>query len=400
MTKPAKVLCFLIAFLSATTTAFSQQAFRDSLDQALTLAFNKTKLPGFTAVVVNTHGIIYQKSMGFADAQHHLPYTTSTIENIGSVSKTFVGVALMKAIDLGYFSLETNINDILPFKVINPYHPDAPITIRQLTNHTSGIIDNDSIYHRSYKFRITENSNKDAIGAMAERGYSGGLADTTLETFLQSYLATNGALYSNKNFYNSLPGARSSYSNIATALAAYLIELKAKMPFAAFSQKYILHPLHMTHSSWFLEDVNMQQHATPYAATDLPLPFYSLTTYPDGGLITSAEDLSKYVTAMISSRNKHAQIITQRAADIMFTPAFAPDHLPDNFNASKRTKGVFWNLYTDGFIGHDGDDPGVSTNILFNGNCGIIFMTNIYLDDRGDFLNPLKALAGRIAAGK
>jgi hypothetical protein len=58
---------------------------------------------------------------------------------------------------------------------------------KQLATHTSGIIDNDSIYHKSYKFIITVSINKDALSAMKESGYSGGLTDTTLETFLQSY---------------------------------------------------------------------------------------------------------------------------------------------------------------------------------------------------------------------
>ena len=152
----------------------------------------------------------------------------------------------------------------------------------------------------------------------------------------------------------------------------------------------------MKNSAWFLNHVNMKEHAIPYAATDFPLPFYELTTYPDGGLITSADDLSKYVIAMINSLNKHSQLLSQKSVDKMFSPAFALDNLPQNFNASKRNKGVFWNLYNNGFIGHDGDDPGVSTNIMFNKNCGIIFMTNIYMDDTSDFLTALKEYAGKI----
>lgn len=396
MTKMIKTTILLILSIILSASLYSQKAFKDSLDLKLTQAFEKTKVPGFTAIILNKNGIIYQKFLGYADTKEHVPYTTQTIENIGSVSKTFIAVALMKAIDLGYFSLETNINDILPFKVINPYFPDYTITIKQLTTHTSGIIDNDSIYPKSYKFLITDSTNKDAVSAMAERGYSGGLTDTTLETFLRSYLNTDGTLYRNRNFYNSQPGERSSYSNIASALAAYLIEIKAKMSFAAFSEKYILHPLHMNNSAWFLKEVDMKKHAIPYVATDLPLPFYSLTTYPDGGLITSAADLSKYEMEMINSLNNHPKLLSKESVEIMFSPAFSLDSLPQNFNASKRTKGVFWNLYTDGFIGHDGDDPGVSTNILFNKNCGIIFMTNIYMDDRSDFLNVLKEYANKI----
>ena len=391
------ILILSVLIILVTESLYAQEEYKDNLDFKLTQAFNKTKVPGFTAIIVNKNGIVYQKSSGYANSNAHIPYTTQTIENIGSISKTFVAVALMKAIELGYFNLETNINDILPFKVTNPYFANYLITIKQLTTHTSGIIDNDSIYHKSYKFIITDSTNKDAVSAIAERGYSGGLNDTTLETFLQSYLSVNGKLHSRKNFYNSKPGERSSYSNIASALAAYLIQLKAEMSFAAFSEKYVLHPLHMNSSGWFLNEIDIKKHATPYAATDFPLPFYSLTTYPDGGLRTSADDLSRYELEMINSLNGYSKILSRKSVEVMFSPAFSSDTLPQNFNASKRTKGIFWNLYTDSFIGHDGDDPGVSTNILFNKNCGIIFMTNIYMDDRSDFLNPLKEYANRQA---
>jgi CubicO group peptidase (beta-lactamase class C family) len=153
------------------------------------------------------------------------------------------------------------------------------------------------------------------------------------------------------------------------------------MSFAAFTEKYIFQPLQMNSSAWFLREVDMKKHAIPYLATGIPLPFYSLTTYPDGSLITSADDLSKYVIEMILALNGQSTIVSKKSADVIFSS----DSLPQHFTASKRTKGIFWNLYTDGFIGHDGDDPGVSTTILFNKNCGIFFLTNIYIDNRDDF---------------
>lgn len=368
----------------------AQKNYKDSLDVLLDQASGKAGLPGFTAVIVNKNGIVYQKSGGYANVERQIPFTTRTIQNIGSVSKTFIAVALMKAIELGYFGLETNINDILPFRVINPYYPDAVITVRQLTTHTSGIIDNDSIYHKSYKFIINDSSNGEGVSALAELGYTGGLADTTVELFLENYLTKDGRLYSNKNFYNSKPGERSAYSNIASALAAYLIQVKAGMSFAAFSEKYILQPLRMSSSGWYLDAADMKQHAIPYLRANLPLPFYSLTTYPDGGLISSADDLSRYTIEMINALNRRPRMLRKKSVTSMFSPAFSSDGIPQNFNPSKRTKGVFWNLYTDGFIGHDGDDPGVSTNLMFNEKYGIIFMTNMYLEDRTAFVKLLK----------
>ncbi|QDW25050.1 hypothetical protein [Pedobacter sp. KBS0701] len=51
-----------------------------------------------------------------------------------------------------------------------------------------------------------------------------------------------------------------------------------------------------------------------------------------------------------------------------------------------RNKGVFWNIYNNGYIEHDGDDPGASANILFNKTTGIIFMSNIYIANRSKII--------------
>lgn len=303
----------------------------------------------------------------------------------------------MKACELGYFTLETDINTILPYKVINPYFPNAIIKVRHLVTHTSGIIDNDSIYNRSYQFLQSDSTDQTVLNLMHEKGYLGGLPDTTLETFLFSYLNSKGRLYGSRNFYNSKPGERSSYSNIGSALAARLIEVRSGLTFAAFSKKYILQPLQMDQSTWFLNEVDPKEHAVPYLTKDLVLPFYSLTTYPDGGLRTSASDLAKYVHEMMQAlATGRSRLLTRTSIATMFEPAFTTANKPQNFSLATRNKGIFWNLYNDGFIGHDGDDPGISTNILFNKDYGLIFMTNIYLEDRSGFLNVLKKYASKL----
>jgi hypothetical protein len=56
-----------------------------------------------------------------------------------------------------------------------------------------------------------------------------------------------------------------------------------------------------------------------------------------------------------------------------------------------RNKGIFWNLYTNGTIGHDGDDPGVSTFLFFNPATGMggVFLCNKYLEDKSELINLL-----------
>ncbi|WP_448635920.1 hypothetical protein [Pedobacter panaciterrae] len=99
---------------------------------------------------------------------------------------------------------------------------------------------------------------------------------------------------------------------------------------------------------------------------------------------------------MIRGLNGNSKILANESVKTMFKPVFTAATVPANMNLQTRNKGVFWNIYNDGYIGHDGDDPGVTTNILFNDHIGIVFLTNIYLKDRTDILKILKKYGERL----
>lgn len=369
----------------------------DSLTYKLNQVFSNDSLPGLSVVLVNANGIIYEHSFGFADVANKIPYNTTTLQNIGSVSKTFIAVALMKAIQLKYFTLETDINDILPFKVVNPNHPNDKITIRELTNHTSGIIDNPSIYPNSYKFYLNLRPyDKEALEAVRAIGYNGKVTDSTMKDFFFDYLSEKGKYYSHENFGRDKPGSTSSYSNIASALVAYLIEIKSGISYADFATSHILAPLKMKNSGWLVTTVDLKKHAKLYYDKKLYFPLYDLLTYPDGGLKTCASDLSKYLTAIIRGYKGDKKLLFAESYKLMFTPQFSIEHPPKDISLVNRNKGIFWNLYTNGTIGHDGDDPGISSYLFFDTKTGVggLFLCNRYLPNK----KPITDLLVKAAA--
>ena len=361
----------------------------DSLTNKLQQAFTQDSLPGMYVIMTDAHHITYEHGFGYADIANNIPYSAATIQNIGSVSKTVIAVALMKAIELKYFALETDINDILPFKVVNPNDPNGKITIRQLTDHTSGIVDNPEIYHYSYRFypklRAYDSTSLIVLNKM---GFGDKLKDTSLTQFFYNYLSPQGQYYSKANFGDGEAGGTSSYSNIGSALVAYLIEIKSHLSYADFTRKYILKPLRMDHSGWHIADINLKDHAKLYLDQKSWFPLYDLVTYPDGGLKTSAADLSRYLMA-ISRHDK--KLLTEASYQAMFTPQFSNEHPPKNISLTYRNKGIFWNLYTNGTIGHDGDDPGVGTYLFFNPATGKggLFLCNKYLPNKQAIVDVL-----------
>ena len=67
--------------------------------------------------------------------------TDSTLFFLASISKTFIGVALMQLWEDGLFGLDDDVSGYLPFEVQHFYFPTEPITFRMLLSHTSSIQD-------------------------------------------------------------------------------------------------------------------------------------------------------------------------------------------------------------------------------------------------------------------
>lgn len=377
--------------LNIAQTTFAQTGF-DALSKSLDRVIKNDSLPGISVVLVNANHIIYEHNSGYADVANHIKYTSQTIQNIGSVSKTFIAVALMKAVEAGYFTLETDINTLLPFKVVNPNCPGAVITVRELSNHTSGIVDNPDIFPGTYEFdEGFAPYDTAAYRLLKNLGYRKQVSDEPLGAFLKDYLSPGGRYYNAKNFGSGLPGSSSSYSNIASALAAYIIEVKSGMSYALFTEKYILKPLKMENSGWFLKDKPSAKYAKPYYNLTASFPFYQCITYPDGGLRTNTADLGKYLMALINGYNGDELLLRKSSYQAMFAPQFSKEHPPKGISLASRNKGIFWNLYNNGTIGHDGDDPGVSSFLFFNPATGIggVFICNKYLADKSDIITLL-----------
>lgn len=388
----------LIAVLLSSSGKVSGQFHSQQLTQNLQHILEKEKIPGFAVVLVDGKKVIYKHAFGKADLAANKLYELNTIQEVGSVSKMFLAVALMKAVELGYFSLDTEVNEILPFKVVNPYEPNHAITIRELATHTSGIVDNQEVYMNTYQFDLKRRSYNPAyLGPLKELGYNRTLADTTLSQFYFNYLAQQGKYYSPKNFTYDSSKRTSSYSNIASALIAYLIEIKSGISYAKFTMQQIFIPLKMTNSYWFTSKIKLNKLARLYLDDDIDFPLYDLLTYPDGGLKTNALDLSKFLRDVMNGLSGYSAILRQQSFQTMFTPQFSVKNQPAKLSLITRNKGILWNLYNNGTIGHDGDDPGVSAFLLFNPQTGLggLFLCNKYLDDKRSLISVLTEAISR-----
>ncbi|MBV7530508.1 serine hydrolase [Chitinophaga sp. sic0106] len=358
--------------------AANAQSTRDSLTQLLNQQYSQSGFVGFSVAIVNKDTLLYEHGFGHADLQRQTPYGTNTLQPIASVSKLFIGMAVMKALEQGLFTLDTPVNDLLPFKVALPNMADKPLLIKHLATHTSGITDNQDYYKKTYVYTPPVDVNNALYQQIMAKGYGATGADTTLGAFLKSYLAADGKFYSKKNFNKSAPGSRYDYSNIASDLAAYLIEMKSGLSFADYTEKYILGPLHMDHSGWFPTAPG----ATLYTGLKAPYPAYSSICYPDGGLITSGHELSLFLKENIAGHEGKGTLLSPASYKTMLQPAFSAAYTPKNIDPNEPNIGVFYIMKKNGIIGHSGGDGGVTSFLFFNPEkgFGMLFISNTELE--------------------
>ncbi|MDQ1829750.1 serine hydrolase domain-containing protein [Massilia scottii] len=265
----------------------------------------------------------------------------------------------------------------------------GPITIRHLVTHTSGIVDDDTYGHAYYL-----NAYSDRRSALLKRFTQEytvpGRADTSLGGFLRGYLAAGGRDFKASNFSAAPSGSTYDYSNIGAALAAYLVELKSGQRFDVFCQTHIFQPLGMRHTGWSINDGLAARHARLYDTGKQAYPLYSLITYPDGGLITSADDLAIFLVEMIKGYRGESALLGKASFRLLFDKQFADDAIPAGSPKGEPNGGIFWRYEANGLIGHSGSDPGVTTFMAFDPvqGTGKIFLTNSDFGDAGEDGSP------------
>lgn len=364
---------FLLAFIICLSFAFDckAQTTLDSLNQIMEQIESQDILPGFAIAIVSPEKILFESGYGYANIQNKKAYTPNTLHNIGSVSKTFIAAAVAKCIEDGLLSLDTKVNDILSFKIVHPKYPDEEITLRHLVTHTSGIHDSNLYGKACYVIQEGQKINKKkyTIGERLEIAAVSKSKMMDLGDFLKKYLVPKGKFYKAKNFQETKPGAAYHYSNIGSALAAYVVEVVTKIPYDRFVVEEVMKPLGMTSSGFKFEEIDMDKHATLYSKKGGVIPRYSLVTYPDGGVLSSTHDLCIYIQEMMKGYYGGSNFITGETYKTLFQKLV---------EKSKDKSAIFWSIDKHDFINHNGADPGIFTFVQFHPNekFGMVFTTN------------------------
>lgn len=285
-----------------------------------------TDTPGCAVGASSGGQVILSTAFGMADLEHNVPNTNETIFEAGSVSKQFTAAAVALLARDGKLSLED------PVRKYIPELPDygAPLTIRHMLQHMSGLRDWGSI---------------ESIA-----GWPRGTRVYTHAHVLD--------IVSRQKALNFPSGTQYSYSNTGYNLAAIIVARVSGMPFAEFSKQRIFTPIGMTHTSW-RDDFRrvVKNRAIAYEQTgqgfSQDMPFENI--HGNGGLLTTVGDLLKWNAHFTTPVIGDAAFVKQQE-----TPGLFNDGTAGNY-ALGLTVGTYRGVKE---IGHSGSTAGYRAHLL------------------------------------
>jgi len=314
----------------------------DSLDSRLTSISKESVIPGFVAVINQGNKNVYSRGFGYSDISNEHKFTPLTTHTLASVSKTVVGVAILKLVEEGKIKLDDPINNYLPYSISSPHYPETAITIRHLITHTSSLNDDyDEGEKRPSQLVEQPSYSRDEMPnqLIADLDYWDG-AFLPLEEYIQRIFTPTGIWYSKSNFSNFQPGTKYEYSNEGTNLAGLIVEVVSGISFSSFTQKYVFEPLNMTHTFWeyTVVDSTISKWYTLYDLDSAPavfeFPRANESGQPCGDLKSNAVDLSKYMIEMINGFKGEGKILNTESYQTLFKPQQNRDIFEDDDNSA------------------------------------------------------------------
>ena len=359
---------------------------QNELTEKLREVSKHTVFNGFGVALTNDKEVLYQNGFGLSNAETGEKYTENTIQNIASVSKTFIGIAILKAMESGKLKLDDPISKYLPFNVENPKFKNIPITIRQLVTHTSSIHDNEEYLSRAWVLFDTVNLEKNLKIDIGVCKFSAPSTEVSMEEFLINVLTEKGKWFKANTFSDYQPGQIFEYSNMGATLAALVLEKATGQKFDEFTEQHIMQPLKMESTGWGLRSIDIKKHSRLYIDKKTAYPFYMCVTYPDGSIITSSNDMSKYILELMKGYTGNGTLLSKDSYKEFFTPQLKPENFIDRDTSEfgDYNIGIIMSFGPTGNFGHFGGDPGLFSVIYFDKEkkTGKYYITNTDADGK------------------
>ena len=273
----------LVAFANSQRNAQRFQLVYQRLDAFIAQHMHETGAPGMTVALADRDGFLRTSHYGFADLKAGVRIGPQTLFEIGSISKSFVAIAVLTLADEGKIDLHKPVIEYLPWLKIESKY--ASFTTHHLLTHTAGL---------------------SAVPLLMR------VAATTLTT-------------------GSEPGSRFLYSNIGYVLLGFLLEAIDRRPFPEVLHQRVLEPLGMTASAPVITNAIKERLAIGYSPLheDRPFPLRGrLAEAPwlevpeaAGSVAATAGDMIGYLQMLLNRGvGPRGRVISEKSFQLLVKP--------------------------------------------------------------------------------
>ncbi len=271
----------LLVFLAAPSLLLPQQspAKKDELPHPKTLeefqsaakkVLDDEHVPGAGIALVSNGQVLWCGGIGKADLAQNRDIACDTEFRVGSISKTFVSLALLRLEEEGRINLQSRLQDVAPeVPVRNPWESTNPVRITNLLEHTAGF--DDMALREVYN---TKDSPNKAIRQVLQK-------------------------FPNPQSVRWPPSTRFAYSNPDYGIAGYLVEKTSGQPWTNYVRSTILAPLEISTGDFDLTSQNRallaQGYQRPEGKSVQPVAYKEIYLRPAGDMKASPAELAKLV---------------------------------------------------------------------------------------------------------
>lgn len=251
------------------TAGFTLPQLLDSIEVQMETAH----IPGLMFTIVTRDSVLFDGGMGTAHVGENRPVDATTLFRLGSISKSFAALCILKLESEGKFSIEDKLGEVAPeVKFSNKWEDTHPVRVVHLLEHSAGF--DDMHFHAAYNRDEVEPSALEMINRHAK----------SLTTRWQ-------------------PGTRMAYANPGYVILTHIIEKYSGMSYHDYVRQTIFEPLGMTYSNFKSFPEDFSKYAQGYAWENqnfTEVPFYAVNAGMAGTLNSCGADMAKFVQMFLN----------------------------------------------------------------------------------------------------
>lgn len=358
---------FIIAFhgvVSSSETIYKAAQSLEELQTQLENVLESMHVPGMSVAIVDREAPLFVTGLGKSDLANDRFATAETLFRIGSVSKSFVALAVLKLVGEGKLSLDDSVRKLAPrIWFSNRWEESDPIRVVHLLENTTGWDD----------MHLREFANDSSMSLIEALDY-----DHSSRTSRWP------------------PGTRMAYCNSGPAVAAYIVEKISGISFEEYIKENFFKPIGMQSTTYLQPDSELAT-TLYYRNGKTAHNYWNIMYRPVGSINTSANDMANYLLFYLNRGNINGhQVLDATSIERMQNPSStwaAKEGLLSGYGLHN------YSTMYDGFIyhGHDGHLPGGHAAMAYFPKEGVGYFYSINSDNLDAFTKIGGLIRGYIA---